>query len=77
VPVSTRHCDRRIVLNGVGYNKKPRAFDLGRIMAASPMRFALPQKTKADSGQAPAMTIADRVNGACVFKTDGYAQRYL
>ena len=75
VPVSHGALQQAIVLNGVAIDKNHRAFDLGRIMAATPDALALPQKTKpsADSNA----IIADRAERLRAYQNDGYAQRYV
>ena len=75
VPVSHAALRQAIVLNGVAINKNHRAFDLGRIMAATPDALALPQKTK-PTADSPAI-IADRAERLRAYQDDGYAQRYL
>ena len=75
VPVSHGALQQAIVLNGVAIDKNHRAFDLGRIMAATPDALALPQKTK-PSADSHAI-IADRAERLRAYQNDGYAQRYV
>jgi len=69
------HC-AAIVLNGVAYKQKPPRFDLGRIMAESPMRLPC-RKRQSRQRNSPAIIARRGLNGLRAYQDDGYAQALI